>query len=686
MLGLTSAERFFNFWKWIQRWSILILLFALILTGFRFTAWLYYGLPVHFGDLLAVVFQAFWLGFRFDLSILCYLLVLPLLSLSFLSFLRKDHWIRPFGKLLRVYFFLTFGTMAFLSAINLGYYSYFQDHLNIMVFGFFEDDTWALLKTFWLNYPVIKYAFSFTFFLFALWRLIGFCTEDFPLEQRFEKISPAYLALSIFTLWIAVGLGARGSLSLFPLGPADTSISHDSFVNYLSYSPIHSLHRAIKLKGKTTEVEDGNLREFNYADPHQAFADYFDIPRDQVPSDATSLLERNFENPKVQGRPHVILVVMESFGNYWVQKHSEKFNLMGGLEKHFQEDFYFPDSLPGTQSTIGSVGALLSGTPHRPFSPFLTESHYLPVSFSTSPAKYFNQAGYQTRFVYGGQVGWRDVNKFAKTQGFQSIEGDAEIEKKLARPLEKHSWGIFDEDVFEYVKQVLNEAPQPQMIVILTTTNHPPYELPSKYQPLSLEIPPDLESKFNVDRKIIEARFRVYQYSNFFLSRFLTRIKESPLANQTLVSVTGDHAFLLTQFPENDFLDKWGVPIYFYLPPALRPTEFKPVSASHLDIFPTLIEHSASSGKYRSFGQNLFQPRQIPMATHSSRIAVADFGGIFAGRGDTFTAFRWSDDRHTLLETEATPQHQALAKKYKSLMASADYFFQQERRKTKTAP
>jgi len=686
VLGLTSAEKFYNFWKWIQRWGLLIVLFALLLTVFRLIAWLYYGLPVHFGDLLTQVFEAFWLGFRFDLSILCYLLVIPLLSLTFLSFLGQDRWIRPFGRFLKFYFFMTFGTVAFLSAINLGYYSYFQDHLNIMAFGFFEDDTWALLKTFWLNYPVIKYAFSFSFFLLILWKLIGYCLEGFPQQQRFEKMSSGYLILSIFAFWVAIGLGARGSFGLFPLGPADTSISNDSFVNYLSYSPIHSLHRAVKLKSKITEVEDGNLREFNYSDPRQAFADYFDVALEKVPTDPLDLLERKFQNPKVAHSPHVVLVVMESFGNYWIQKHTEKFNLLGGLEKHLKEDFYFPDSLPGTQSTIGSIGALLSGTPHRPFSPFLTESHYLQVSFSTSPAKFFNQAGYQTRFIYGGQVGWRDVNKFAKTQGFQSIEGDVEIEKKLARPLEKHSWGIFDEDVFDYVHQLLKEATQPQLMVVLTTTNHPPYELPKSYRLLSLEIPTELQSKFNVDPQIIESRFRVYQYSNFHLSRFLERMKSDPLGQHILVSVTGDHAFLLTQFPENDFLDKWGVPIYFYLPQSLRPTDFKPVAASHLDIFPTLIEHSASSGSYRSFGQNLFQPRQTPMATHSSRIAVAEFGGIFAGRGDAFNAFRWSDDRHTLVETEATPQHQQLAKKYKSLMASADYFFQQEQRKSKTAP
>jgi hypothetical protein len=41
-------------------------------------------------------------------------------------------------------------------AVDTGYYSYFQDHINVLIFGLLDDDTLALLRTFWKNYAVVQ--------------------------------------------------------------------------------------------------------------------------------------------------------------------------------------------------------------------------------------------------------------------------------------------------------------------------------------------------------------------------------------------------------------------------------------------------------------------------------------------------------------------------------------------------
>jgi hypothetical protein len=45
--------------------------------------------------------------------------------------------------------------VIFISAVDFIYYSFYQDRINVLIFGFFEDDTIALIKTIWRNYPVV---------------------------------------------------------------------------------------------------------------------------------------------------------------------------------------------------------------------------------------------------------------------------------------------------------------------------------------------------------------------------------------------------------------------------------------------------------------------------------------------------------------------------------------------------
>ena len=116
-------------------------------------------------------------------------------------------------------------------------------------------------------------------------------------------------------------IGARGTFSLFPLGDHDTVVSSVPFLNTLSYGTAHAFTRAIRLKREQinmgTSSWSANLTEFGYfGSEDQAFADYFQKPlalgkkRFSLMQFSTSL------NLKQIVKPHVVLVVMESWGQY----------------------------------------------------------------------------------------------------------------------------------------------------------------------------------------------------------------------------------------------------------------------------------------------------------------------------------------------------------------------------------
>ncbi|MFN7728102.1 MAG: LTA synthase family protein [Bdellovibrio sp.] len=664
-------------------WSLAVLV---VLTGFRLLAWLLYARVSELQS--SELVSAFLMGFRFDLSAVCYALSLPALILAPVLCLGLTRYLQKINVAFRIYLTLISILFVFLSFINLVYYTYFQDHLNIMIFGFFEDDTQALVATLWKNYPALWILLGLAVTSFAIWKLLGRAfhgTAEVSPATAVKATSRQIMkrASVAFVIMLILALGARGSLGLFPLGVADATISSKPFVNYLAFSGLHSLHRAVKLRLRENAVWNINAKTYGYESARAAAQDF--LGSGELPPSEDPLVWFQKTIPSLPAgtpkSPHVVVLMMESFGSYWLTLQSPQFDLMGDLKKHFEEDLVFKNFVPSMTATIGSLSALMINTPHRPEGGFLTENRYLQVQFRTAPARLYKEAGYRTRFVYGGAVGWRDIDKFARTQGFESVEGDFEIERQLGRKIEKHDWGLYDEDVLDYVQKTLEGAQGPELIVVMTTTNHPPYQLPPTYKAKPLTMSDDLKARLNVDVKLAQSRFSACQYSNQKLGEFLTQLKASPLADKTILAATGDHGFLIVNFDDTSLLQKWQVPFYLYLPPTLRPKDVDTEAfGSHADLFPTLMSLSLPGKTVPMIGKNLLDPAVRHEAYHFSRLALSKQGAVVVENARRTRFFEWEQERQSLVPAPPRTELEEMAARYKALMSFLDEYYEYERK------
>lgn len=672
----TLGESFLQILRPLLKIAILFLAFATLVRLIFYMQFAPQGLwPNATKDVL----HAFLLGFRFDLASLCHVFSLWIVLHWILGGLaRWTQSIYPF--LFRAYFLFFLFILFSLLAIDIGFYSYFQDHINVLIFGFFEDDTSALIRTFWNNYPVVFILVASSLFFYGMFWYINRSTPSLN-----RQASALNLFVSHFILLIFTALGARGSLGLFPLGPMDTAISENLFVNELSFNGIYSMARAVELKLHYNHNTHPNRDLYGYhSKPQQSWQDF----SGKTPSSPLEALKHR--TPKntwaMQTKPHVIIVMMESFGSYWLQFDNEKNHLLGALKKHSQEDYFFTRFLSPSAATVGAIGAFLINTPQRTMGPYLTESTYLQVTFDTSPALVYKKAGYFTRFIYGGNPGWRDLNKFASHQKFDSVEGEVQVEKTLSKKLEKHDWGIYDEDLYAYVQKILETAQEPQFIVILTTTNHPPYTVPSTYTAQPVEIPEAIKPSLNTSIDLAQKRFLAFQYANNAFGEFMDHIKNSNLKDQTLVGATGDHNFWLIDFEQKQVFDKWAVPFYLYVPQSAR-KQLAPVDTqtfgSHEDILPTLYELSLSQTDYYSFGTSLLSADQAHYALHYSSFIASRDGAVKINPQGPSEYFTWSPSYKELqnipLPSEA---HQRMEIYYRALMTSLDDFYESEKKKT----
>lgn len=621
------------------------------------------------------ILSSYILGLRFDLSAICYLtLLFWLLSLFLPKTLSLNVW-----KIC-----LTF--WSFLLLIDIGFYSFYNDRMNVLMFGLIEDDTWALVKTFWKNYPVIPILILTALFYLFFDRLIN---KNFSINRAYPN-SISDLKTRVIVLFLLL-FGARGTIGLFPLGDHDTVVSSMPFLNTLSFGTAHAFSRAIKLKREQVRLGSAswfaNLKEFGYINQEdQAFEHYFEkkIP---AGADRYSLMNTSTTLNLTQAQqPHIVLVVMESWGNYGLQFQQPAFDLVGKMKPHFTKGLLNLQMLSTTGATTGSLSCLLAGLPHRTISPFLTESDYLQTRLSTSPALVFKKQGYQARFVYGGNPGWRDMNKFALAQGYDEVLGDVDMTKTLSefkRPIKaRHDWGVYDVDVFNYVEILLSEAKSPQLIVVMTTTNHPPYDLPPDKDRDILDVNRFPQQQELLDSALAQKRFMAFRYSSDALADFLTRIQANEnLQSKTITAVTADHTFWVKNFSAAEAFMKSAVPFYLSLPPRLQnqlsqqqQSDFKSSFASHHDIWPTLYDLSLRETNYKTFGRSLFHNPEQSFSLNYERLIFDATKAEYVLSADTHSAFRRTTDLNYAPTAELTSTDQLLARRYRALMAALDSY------------
>lgn len=253
----------------------------------------------------------------------------------------------------------------------------------------------------------------------------------------------------------------------------------------------------------------------------------------------------------------------------------------------------------------------------------ITQSEFAIVPFESAIARTFSANGYTTRFIYSGRLSWSRLDDFLPHQGFEYLHGDAEYPDNVVRT----DWGVHDEEVFKLALKLLREADRPQFIVLLTTSNHPPFQLPPAYQVPELVVPPALSREISDDFNRAVLRFQCFAYSAGVVAAFLDTLAADPRIENTVVAVTGDHNFGgVRLYDDEELLDYVRVPFFIRLPRAMNftPRVFHTLG-DHTDIAPTLYHLVLPGAQYISFGRDL-------VGTGFSR-AVTEEGMYFHAQG-----------------------------------------------------
>lgn len=564
-------------------------------------------------DYFSDIVLALVTGARFDMMVMSYGFILVFVLNYFLLLIRSEAVFRWWNNFSKIYLTFAISVFVLIQIIDQQFYLFFKDHFNILIFGFFEDDTEAIISIIWKNYPVLTILFLYAVLTFVIYWLVA---RVYKLKINFlatKKVGmQVFIALLCVLLFVT---GMRGRLTTFPLQIDDLSVSKSNFVNSIVTNGLYALKGAFKTRKYELKYVDPQqiLTKNGYNTLQEAYADFLNVPHDSVRN--ISKQDIYFRTTPVDtflqnNPPNVIFVLGEGMGGHFFNFHSPTMNTIGSLEKVVKNDIVFRNfQCSSTGTTIFNLEPLLMHTHYSP----IGQTKFGLQPYNTSVAIPFNEAGYESSFLYSGKIGWRNLDRFMGNLHYHEIEGKAGIMSAFPEARSNATWGIYDASLYKYIFKKLerNKAKKkPLFVFSLTITNHAPYELPEDYTPYPVEIPDSIQKNLVTSMEESKLGFEAYQYACNALGDFLEELKQSEFGENTIVAFTGDHNVRsILKYGDDDVFWKNAVPFGLYIPEKYKRHMVANTQryGSHKDIFPTLFNLALSDKTYFGFGDNLLK-------------------------------------------------------------------------------
>ncbi len=566
-------------------------------------------------------------GIRFDsMASICWFAI-PFLASIVLIFFDADRIINRIRTVTGVAFMVV-TTIAWV--VTFGYFKEYNEQFNYMLFNLYYDDTSAIFKTIWADYHPLVYflimgaAAAFAIFLQKRFVQRHFISPDKVAARRFTPLSGIVTVVVILALVVTA---ARGSVGARPAQRKDEAVARDTFLNKSVENPYFALLYTVQdhieaagFAGLENYIPDGNVRK--------AAQELFH--NDQSYDNLDAYLVKHARGPKGVPPRHIFLVVMESYDEWPLLPKYASLGVTNNLKALAQKGLYFNAFLPASDSTMQSLGAIITDLPYS-----LVEANYQVTSRKTYPssiAETFKRLGYRTRLFYGGYLSWQRFGDFARDQGFEEIYGAPHMWKPGAVI---HEWGVDDEYLVDFIVNKVNDD-KPSFNLIMTTSYHPPYNVDvyGKGFPLK-EVPADIKPFFDgsvsLDAGGVSLKMLGHLwYADKCIGDLVKRAGAK--LSRPLFAFTGDHFGRKFINERPDFFESSAVPFILYGPEVLRGVKIpQGAVGSHTDISPTLVELAAPKGfEYYSVGQDLLAPRKEFLGIGNAKVIGKDF--IFDAR------------------------------------------------------
>ncbi len=525
---------------------------------------------------VADVWKIFVIGIRMDTIMVCQLLVIP----TALYLLLPGKVIRQHSVALLFAVFAALLIHMELSTPNfIGEYDNRPDRIYYEYLRYPREVFTTLIKTYPVQLLFVTGVVGAAGY--SVWRLAH------RQMQRAAQWSWPKRALVFPVLAVLLFIGVRSTFGHRPANLSTAAFSNNHLANELAVSSTYTLFSAIYMSQQ--EVSAAEMYGQMGWDEVQ-----MRVRRSmqQQPGKFTdsSLLTMHEQSSVITNKPHnLVVLVLESLGADFVGSLGG-LPLTPNLDKLAAEGLWFTELYATGTRTVRGLEAIATGFPPTAAPSVLK----LPASqhnFYTL-GQLLKGQGYATEFIYGGVGNFDNMRRFFLENGFDRV-----IEQKdFAAPTYLGTWGVSDEDLVSKAHETfLAHGDQPFFALMLSTSNHVPFEFP--------------EGRIELHEQPAATRNNAVKYTDYAIGKLFELARSSPYWENTIFLVVADH--------DARVFGSDLVPVeHFHIPGVIVgpgvPRKHYTQVASQLDLGPTLLGLLGVDTTHPMIGRDLLTTTDAP--------------------------------------------------------------------------
>ncbi|MFT7251612.1 MAG: phosphoglycerol transferase MdoB-like AlkP superfamily enzyme [Flavobacterium sp.] len=616
-----------NFSKQIAPFKNLALFFLLVGFLLRIVLLFHPITQSHFG--FVAILKIFFLGFLSD--ILIFIVASAFLWL-YLIFLSDSKFNKPWGYVL-------FGAYLTLLIYILSGKTILHEYggvLPALGIGFVGIKTLliGLLMFFPKQRKNIRLAvFSFTIFIFVLIIIQNATSEFFFWNEfgvRYNFIAVDYLVYTntvignimesypVVPLFIGVGIIALLSTYVIVQKSKGYLENLPTFIDKIKIVATYTLLLVVSLKMIpvlanqedspnvfTNELQANGIYKF-YGAFMQSELDFFKfyetmpnneayaLLRNQIPTIGNETTLRTITSDSTETKMNVVLITIESLSAEYMKMYGNEQNITPFLDSLALQSLNFSNLYATGNRTVRGLEAMTLSIPPTPGESVVKREDN-KNKFST--ASIFKSKGYQTKYLYGGDAFFDNMQDFFKGNGYDIVD------KTSFKPEEisfANIWGVCDGDMAKKAIQTMNEEAKtgkPFFNHWMTVSNHRPFTYP--------------EGKIDIPGTI-KSRDGGVKYTDYALRQFFNNAAKQPWFKNTVFVIVADHCASSsgkTELP----MDKYRIPAMIYAPGFIKPNNNNKLM-SQIDLMPTLFGLLNFDYESKFYGQDVLKYDYKPRA------------------------------------------------------------------------
>ena len=444
-----------------------------------------------------------WHGIPIDLSVAGYLTLIPVI-LVIISIWAKSF---PVKKIMRVYDALVSLLIATIFVGDAALYPYWGFKLDASVLFYLKTPKEAMASV--SPWMVVLGIIVIILTAFVFYRILVNALKPFdvPYSKVLIRIPVTVLYLLLFApLFLAIRGGVREST----MNVGHAYFSADQFLNHSAVNPAFSLLSSVS---KTSDYS----KWYDYLDEDKR-CELFQGLYDTSLEGTEKLLNTE--------RPNVLVLVIEGMGGDFVHAISGRPDVTPRLDSLISQGVFFSNCYAGSFRTDRGMVCVMNGHPGLPMTSIMklpTKSAALP----SLPGKLLEQ-GYETYFMYGGDINFTNMKSWLYGTGFRNVTSDADFTHSERKT---NAWGVNDDITFSRLFSEIKERRDSLWFGgFLSLSSHEPFEVPYH----------------RLEDKICNS----FAYTDSCLGAFVDSLRSTPVWDNLLLVITPDHGF---RYPQQGF-------------------------------------------------------------------------------------------------------------------------------------